>query len=67
MYVSDCGCHFAALLNDGRLSVVYDFEKASNEEDLYNQTLDIPIVDGVHGSSIYLAFAYGRISVSYRK
>ena len=43
--------------------MVYDFEKAANEEELYAQTLDIPISDGFHESSIYLAFDYGRISV----
>jgi len=63
VHVSECGCHFAALLDRCRLLVVYDFEKASNEEELYSQTLDIPISDGLHESSIYLAFDYGRISV----
>ena len=43
--------------------IVYDFEKASNEEELYNQTLDIPIADGVHEWSIYSAFDHGRISL----
>ena len=43
--------------------MVNDFEKAANEEELYAQTLDIPISDGFHESSIYLAFDYGRISV----
>ena len=63
MHVSECGRHFAALLHRCRLLVVYDFEKAANEEELYAQTLDIPISDGFHESSIYLAFDYGRISV----
>lgn len=63
MHVSACGCHFAALFDRCRLLVVYNFEKASNEEELYSQTLDIPISDGLHDSSIYLAFDYGRISV----
>ena len=63
MHVSACGRHFAALLNRCRLLVVYDFEKASNEEELYGQTLDILISDGIHETSIYLAFDYGRISV----
>jgi hypothetical protein len=61
VHVSACGCHFAALLNPHRLLVVYDFEKALNEEELYNQTLDILISEGLHESSIYLAFDYGRI------
>ena len=56
MHVSACGCHFAALLGCCRLLVVYDFEKASNEEELYGQTLDILITDGIDESSIYLAF-----------
>ena len=63
MHVSACGCHFAALLDRCRLLVVYDFEKASNEEELYGQTLDILISDGIYESSIYLAFDFGRISV----
>ena len=63
VHVSACGRHFAALLERCRLLVVYDFEKASNEEELYGQTLDIPISDGLDESSIYLAFDYGRISV----
>jgi len=63
VHVSDCGRHFAALLESCRLLVVYDFEKATNEEEIYSQTLDIPISDGFHDSSIYLAFDYGRISV----
>ena len=62
MHVSACGRHFAALLERCRLLVVYDFEKASNAEELYGQTLDIPISDGLY-ESIYLAFDYGRISV----
>ena len=63
VHVSECGRHFAALLHRCRLLVVYDFEKVSNEEELYAQTLDIPISDGFHESSIYLAFDYGRVSV----
>ena len=63
MHVSACGRHFATLLDQCHLLIVYDFEKASNEEELYNQTLDIPISSELHDSSIYLAFDYGRISV----
>lgn len=63
VHVSACGRHFAALLDRCRLLIVYDFENASNEEELYGRTLDIPISDGLHESSIYLAFDYGRISV----
>jgi len=63
VHVSACGCHFAALLDRSRLLVVYNFEKASNEEELYGQTLDISILDGFLESSIYLAFDNGRISV----
>lgn len=63
VHVSACGCHFAALLRDCRLLVVYDFEKASNLEELYGQTLDIEIAhDGLY-ESVYLALDYGRISV----
>jgi hypothetical protein len=43
--------------------VVYDFEKASTDEELYGQTLDIPISNGIQESSIYLAFDNGRIAV----
>ena len=62
MHVPTCGRHFAALLDSCRLLVVYDFEKASNEEEIYGQTLDIQIMD-VEEPSIYLVFDYGRISV----
>jgi len=61
VHVSACGCHFAALLRGGHLLVVYNFEKASNKEELYGQTLDIHIAS--RHESIYLAFDYGRISV----
>ena len=67
MHVPTCGRHFAALLDSCRLLVVYDFEKASNEEEIYGQTLDIQIMDGTYyysrESTIYLAFDHGRISV----
>ena len=42
--------------------VAYNFEKASNEEELYAQTLDIQIASHRLYESIYLAFDYGRIS-----
>lgn len=61
VHVSACGCHFAALLRESHLLVVYNFEKASNKEELYGQTLDIHIAS--RQESIYLAFDYGRISV----
>lgn len=66
VHVSACGCHFAALLSGHRLLVVSNFEKVSNHEELYAQTLDVQI--SPHGwresgsGSIYLAFDYGRIS-----
>jgi hypothetical protein len=63
VHVSACGRHFVALLGACRLLVVYDFEKVSNEEELYTQTLDIQIASHRLYESIYLAFDYGRISV----
>ena len=63
VHASACGRHFAALLSRCRLLVVYDFEKASNKEELYGQTLDIQISSPELQQSIYLAFDYGRISV----
>ena len=64
MHVSACGCHFVALLHHCRLLVVYDFEKASDEDELYGQTLDISIpVGAYYEPSIYLASDYGRMSV----
>ena len=62
VHVSACGRHFVALLSDCRLMVAYNFEKASNEEELYAQTLDIQIASHRLYESIYLAFDYGRIS-----
>jgi hypothetical protein len=62
-HVSACGCHFTALLSGCRLLIVYDFEKVSNEEELYAQTLDIRLASHRFYLSIYLAFDYGRISV----
>lgn len=50
-------------MDRNRLLIVYNFETASNEEELYGRTLDIPITDELRVSSIYLAFDYGRISV----
>ena len=54
---------FASLLDHLRLLIVYDFEKASNEEEVNIQTLDIQFTPHRFYASIYLAFDYGRVSM----
>ena len=62
-HVSACGCHFVALLSGCRLLIVYNFEKASNDEALHGQTLNIQITSSRFYESIYLAYDHGRIAL----
>ena len=56
-HVSVCGGHFGAL-SGCRLLVMYNFEKVSSEEGLYNQTLNIQIASHQSYESIYLDLEY---------
>ena len=44
---------------------MYNFEKASNEEELHGQTLDVQIPSFRSHGSIYLAYDYGGIGLVY--
>ncbi|CAA7270274.1 unnamed protein product [Cyclocybe aegerita] len=63
VHVSPCGSHFVALLFGCRLLIVPHFERlldhSNNEEEIYNNTLEVDLGSPLSSVSLHLAYGEG--------
>ena len=62
VHSSACGRHYVALLSECPPLVMYNFEKVSSKEGLYNQTLNIQLTSFDYGRILVITVSKGSFS-----